>query len=64
MQQTLMVAIALLVGLASAGLVWFGAGFMHKLQDSVAAMLAARKAKAAAKAEAAAEAAPDGKGAK
>ncbi|MFM1919645.1 MAG: hypothetical protein RLZZ303_1279 [Candidatus Hydrogenedentota bacterium] len=51
MQWPLMIAISVLVGLASAGLVWTGVDLVAKLRQALGAWLAARKAKAEAPAE-------------
>jgi len=58
MQMSLVVTISTLVGLASAGLVWFGLGLSHRMQVSIAQWQHKRKEKAAAKAAEAAAAAP------
>lgn len=59
MQMSLVVAISALVGLASAGLVWFGTGLVQRMQLGLAHWRHARKLKAAEKAAAAAAAAAD-----
>jgi hypothetical protein len=58
MQTSLVVAISALVGLASAGLVWFGTGFAQRMQIAFAQWQHTRKEKAAAKAAEAAAAEP------